>query len=64
GRYLAPASPLDFSVSGRVAVRRAPVLGEHTGEILADNLGLSATEIGRLHDAGVVASAPAVAPAR
>jgi 2-methylfumaryl-CoA isomerase len=30
-------------------------LGEHTDEILADELGLSAAEIGALHDAGVVA---------
>ncbi|WP_372789697.1 CoA transferase [Paraconexibacter sp.] len=56
GSYLAPASPLDFSRSGRVPVRRAPLLGEHTEEILATDLGLSATEIGRLHDDGVVAS--------
>lgn len=55
GPYLAPASPLGFSVSGRVPVRRAPVLGEHTEEVLARDLGLSGTEIGRLHDDGVVA---------
>jgi len=36
-------------------VRRAPILGEHTEEVLADVLALSATEIGRLRDAGVVA---------
>jgi hypothetical protein len=36
------------------AVRR-----EHTQEILADVLGLPPTEIGRLHDDGVVASAAA-----
>jgi 2-methylfumaryl-CoA isomerase len=34
------------------------VLGEHTVEILADDLGMSEVEIGRLHDAGVVASPP------
>lgn len=33
----------------------APRLGQHTDEVLADCLGLAATEIGRLHDAGVVA---------
>ena len=38
-------------------VRPAPRLGEHTDEVLADVLGLSAAEIGRLHDAGVVAGA-------
>jgi 2-methylfumaryl-CoA isomerase len=34
---------------------RAPVLGEHTEEVLADVLGLSGSEIGRLYDGGIVA---------
>jgi 2-methylfumaryl-CoA isomerase len=55
GRYLAPASPLDFSRHGRLPVRPAPLLGEHTEEILAEVLGLSQGEIGDLHDRGVVA---------
>lgn len=55
GRYLAPASPLDFSAVPRVPVRRAPELGEHTEAVLADVLGLSPTEIGRLFDDRVVA---------
>jgi 2-methylfumaryl-CoA isomerase len=55
GRYLMPASPLAFSALERAPTRQAPVLGEHTEEILADVLGLGAGEIGRLHDAGVVA---------
>ena len=33
----------------------APLLGMHTDEVLADVLGLSPAEIGRLHDDGVVA---------
>jgi len=61
GTYLVPGSPLDFSVAERVPARRAPVLGEHTDEILAGVLGLSDREIGRLHDAGVVAGAQPVA---
>jgi len=56
GPYLMPASPLDFSAVPRLPVRRAPLLGEHTEQILADVLGLGSREIGRLHDAGVVAS--------
>jgi 2-methylfumaryl-CoA isomerase len=36
---------------------RAPLLGEHTDEVLATILGLSDGAIGRLHDEGVVASA-------
>ena len=54
GRYRMPGSPLWFDGVGRAPVRRAPVLGEHTDEILADVLGLSAREIGRLHDSGTV----------
>jgi 2-methylfumaryl-CoA isomerase len=56
GTYLMPGSPLDFSGIPRLPVRRAPLLGEHTEEILAEVLGLSAGEIGRLHDAGIVAA--------
>ena len=59
GSYLMPGTPLRFSGLERAPVRRAPVLGEHTEEVLGDVLGLSATEIGRLHDAGTVAG-PAV----
>jgi 2-methylfumaryl-CoA isomerase len=55
GTYLMPGSPLDFSGVARLPVRRAPQLGEHTEEVLADVLGLSSTEIARLHDAGTVA---------
>jgi 2-methylfumaryl-CoA isomerase len=56
GRYLMPGSPLHFHNMERVPVRRAPLLGEHTDETLSEVLGLSDAEIGRLHDAGVVAS--------
>ena len=60
GQYLAPVSPLTStdaggwatSDGGRDAV--APVLGEHTDEVLAEWLGLSSTHIGRLHDEGIV----------
>jgi 2-methylfumaryl-CoA isomerase len=55
GAYLMPGSPLWFTELERRPVRRAPVLGEHTEEILADVLALDAGEIARLHDAGVVA---------
>jgi len=55
GRYLAPRSPLDFARLGRLPVQRAPVLGEHTEQILGERLGLSGREIGGLHDRGTVA---------
>ena len=59
GTYMMPGTPLDFGALERAPVRRAPLLGEHTDEVLAGVLGLSEGEIGKLHDAGVVASAPA-----
>lgn len=55
GRYLMPGSPLEFSDAPRVAPAPAPRLGEHTDEVLSEVIGLSEREIGRLHDAGVVA---------
>lgn len=55
GRYLMPGSPLNFATHARAAVAPAPRLGQHTDEILAEELGLSAAEIGRLHDGGIVA---------
>ncbi len=55
GKYLMPGSPLDFSAVPRVAVRRAPLLGENTDEVLADVLGMSASQIARLRDERVVA---------
>jgi 2-methylfumaryl-CoA isomerase len=54
GTYLMPGSPLEFSAADRVPPGPAPQLGQHTDEILAGILGLSAAEIGRLHDDGVV----------
>jgi 2-methylfumaryl-CoA isomerase len=51
-----PGTPLDFSAFERGPVKPAPVLGEHTEELLAEVLGLGEGEIARLHDAEVVAS--------
>lgn len=53
GTYPVPASPLTFGDPQEPA-GSAPVLGEHTDEILSDSLGLSAAEISRLHDDGIV----------
>lgn len=55
GTLLSPGSPLDFSAFERQPPAPAPVLGSHTDEILSDIIGLSGTEISRLHDTGVVA---------
>ncbi|HEX4036034.1 MAG TPA: CoA transferase [Solirubrobacteraceae bacterium] len=55
GPYPMAGSPIFFDGIQRAPVRRAPVLGEHTEEVLAEMLNLSAGEIGRLHDSGTVA---------
>jgi len=55
GRYLVPGSPIDFSASPRQEPTRAPILGEHTDEILTQDLGMSYKQIGELRDKGVVA---------
>ncbi|MEM1144077.1 MAG: CoA transferase [Pseudomonadota bacterium] len=57
GSWLVPGSPLEFSRVPRAEPIRAPRLGEHTDEVLLDLLDLSEGELGRLHDAGVIASA-------
>lgn len=64
GTYLAPVSPLAFVGAGEgpldagAGTLVAPVLGQHTDEVLATWLGLSGAEIGRLHDQAAV-SGPA-----
>ena len=55
GTYPVPGVPAHFGAVSRAPARRAPRLGEHTDEILADLLGLSSGEIGSLHDRGIVA---------
>ncbi len=55
GPYLMPGLPMDFSGAPRRPSRPAPLLGEHTDAVLAEVLGLSSAEIGRLHDERIVA---------
>lgn len=55
GNILAPAGPLGFVGTERVPPQPAPVLGQDTDRVLADVLGLSDSQIGKLHDAGAVA---------
>ena len=54
GHVLAAGSPLS-PASGRVPVAPAPVLGEHTDEVLTEILGLSSAELSGLHDRKVIA---------
>jgi 2-methylfumaryl-CoA isomerase len=54
-RYPAPGAAATFDGVARGSVVRAPHLGEHTDQVLAQVLNLSSAQIGALHDAGVVA---------
>ena len=55
GTYSAPGAPARIPSDDRRPPLPAPKLGRDTDEVLADVLKLGAGEIGRLHDAGVVA---------
>lgn len=53
GKFVMPGWPVKMSRSW-VRVVRAPLLGEHTHEVLADRLGLSDVEIGELQRDAVI----------
>jgi 2-methylfumaryl-CoA isomerase len=57
--YPAAGAAGTFAGETRGAVAIAPKLGQHTDEVLSSVLGLGSGEIGRLHDAGLVAGARA-----
>ncbi|MCB1858042.1 MAG: CoA transferase [Gammaproteobacteria bacterium] len=59
GTFLVPGSPIDFGAFQRQVPVRAPVLGEHTDDILGRDLGMSGQEIADLRSAGIVAGPPA-----
>jgi 2-methylfumaryl-CoA isomerase len=59
GSYLMPGSPVRFSGVERVPVKPAPLLGQHTDDVLSGVLGRSPEEIAKLHEEGVVATAAA-----
>ncbi|XVV10189.1 CaiB/BaiF CoA transferase family protein [Actinoplanes sp. CA-131856] len=54
GTFTTLGSPLFLSDSPMVEPARAGHLGEHTDEVLRDELGLSPGEIAKLHETGVV----------
>lgn len=56
GTYLAPGSPI--VTAARNPPRPAPGIGEHTEEVLRDELGLSAQELRKLRDARVLGGPP------
>ncbi|MEL7150797.1 MAG: CoA transferase [Pseudomonadota bacterium] len=55
GRYLTPASPFAFGGADREEARPAPILGQHTEEILSDVAGLPSGVIAALFDKGIAA---------
>ncbi|MFV0309475.1 MAG: CoA transferase [Desertimonas sp.] len=55
GEVLIPSSPIRHRRAADPTPAPAPLLGQHTDEVLGEVLGLSGAEIGRLHDDGVVA---------
>ena len=55
GEYLAPGLP--FSIDGaRIPAVPSPALGDDTAAVLAERLGTSAAELGRLRETGTVAT--------
>ena len=55
GEYPVPSSPVTFGHSRANSAKRAPLLGEHTEEILSSVAGITDTEIAQLFDRGIVA---------
>jgi formyl-CoA transferase len=53
GKYLSVGNPIKLSDSP-AEVRRSPLLGEHTEEILRDVLGYSETDVQRIRGAGAI----------
>ena len=54
GRYPAPGPATVFGAFGRLPVRPAPSLGEHTLSVLKEHLRLGVRELTALGDAGVI----------
>lgn len=54
GTFTTLGSPLLLSDSPMVEPARAGRLGEHTDEVLRDELGMTPDEIAKLHETGVV----------
>lgn len=55
--YATPGAPAWFTGSEAKSPASAPVLGQHTDEVLSTALGLTQSQIGALHDDGVIAGA-------
>ncbi|MCJ9728688.1 CoA transferase [Bradyrhizobium sp. PRIMUS42] len=55
GEHLSAGTPVRVRDTARGPIDPAPLLGQHTDEVLMDVLGLDSTAVGKLHDAGLVA---------
>lgn len=55
GRHLAAGTSIRIGDVPRGPVDPAPLLGQHTDQVLMDVLKLDAATVGRFHDAGIVA---------
>ena len=55
GNYPVPGSPVTSTAFNRLPPEPAPQLGQHSEAILADILGMGASQIGALMDKGIVA---------
>jgi len=51
---LVPGNPIKLSGVSELAEHRVPTLGEHTDQVLADELGLSPSEIGALRSSHII----------
>lgn len=54
GEHLAPGSPLSLAGHVRQPAQPAPQLGEHTGAVLGELLGMSTTDLAELQDQKVI----------
>jgi 2-methylfumaryl-CoA isomerase len=55
GQHLSAGTPIRVGDVPRGPIEPAPLLGQHTDEVLMDVLRLDSAAVGRLHDSGIVA---------
>ncbi|MFB9261681.1 CoA transferase [Bradyrhizobium erythrophlei] len=55
GEHLAAGTPVRIAHCPRGPIDPAPLLGQHTDEVLLEVLGLDSAVVGKLHDSGLVA---------
>jgi 2-methylfumaryl-CoA isomerase len=58
GEHLTAGSQIDFSENERISPGKSPILGEHTEQVLTEELGLSAQNFNALIDKGIVEPPP------